>query len=145
MARDVVLHREYKPGLPERTGDVPPKYENFWVEYLLESNLVNIPELVQRICALKAKGVTGASVAYFFFERRIQPLQRRDTLSYKYQGVTDSSWMVRDDPSVEEVMRRVTHILSDVNSKPLIPKLSSVKKSPDPVSSHNLFSSNRML
>ncbi|RLM57778.1 hypothetical protein C2845_PM18G05510 [Panicum miliaceum] len=43
------------------------------VEDLPVVDLVDIPELVKRIRALKAKGVSRVSVAYFF-ERRIQPL-----------------------------------------------------------------------
>jgi hypothetical protein len=38
------------------------------------ADLVDIPELVQRIHTLKAKGVTGASIAYSSFEGHIQPL-----------------------------------------------------------------------
>jgi hypothetical protein len=56
------------------------------VEDLPVADLVNIPELVKRICALMAKGVTGASVAYSFFEHRIQPLQKRVTFGYDYCG-----------------------------------------------------------
>jgi hypothetical protein len=50
----------HKPGLPKRV-DVPPKYESYWVEGLPVADAVNIPELVQRIYALKAKRVTGSS------------------------------------------------------------------------------------
>jgi hypothetical protein len=94
---------------------------------------------VHRICSLKAKGVIGASVAYSFFERRIQPLQRRVTHGYENRGVEDPSRMVKDVLSIEEVMRRVTHILSDVYSEPFIPKLFSAKNPPNLVSSHDLF------
>jgi hypothetical protein len=46
-------------------------YESYWVEDLPVANLVDIPKLVRRIRALKAKGVTRASVAYSFFEHHI--------------------------------------------------------------------------
>lgn len=84
-------------------------------------------------------------MAYSFFERRIQQLQKRVTLGYEYQGVADPSWMVRDVLSVEEVIRQVTRILSDVNLEPFIPKLFSVKTPPNLVSNHDLFSTIRIL
>jgi hypothetical protein len=37
-------------------------------------DLVDIPELVKRIRALNAKGVTEVSITYSFFERRNLPL-----------------------------------------------------------------------
>jgi hypothetical protein len=75
------------------------------VEDLPVANLANIPELVKRIRALKAKGVTGASVAYSIFERRIQPLQRRVTYGYEYRGTANPSQMARDVPLTKDIMR----------------------------------------
>jgi hypothetical protein len=112
----------HKPGLPERVN-TPPKYEPFWVEDLPMANLIDIPELVMRIRALKAKGVTGALVAYSFFERRIQPLQRKVTYGYEYRGTADPSRMAKDVPSMEEIMQRVQRILDKVYSEPYVPKL----------------------
>lgn len=36
----------HKPGMPERAMDPPPKYQIFWAEDLLDSGVVDIPELV---------------------------------------------------------------------------------------------------
>lgn len=94
----------------------------------------DIPELMKRIKALKDKGVTGESVAYSFFERRIQPLQQRVHLSFEYQGETDLSRMAKEIPSNEEILRRVTRLFTVVHLEPYIPKLYSSDNSPDPVS-----------
>jgi hypothetical protein len=53
-----------------------PKYAEFWNDEPPVAELTDVLELVAKIRDLKAKGVTGALVAYSF-ERRIQPLQKR--------------------------------------------------------------------
>jgi hypothetical protein len=66
-------------------------------------------------------------VAYSFFEHRNQPLQRRVTFGYEYHGPIDPSRMAKDEPSIEEVMRRLRRILTHVPTEPFIPKLFSAK------------------
>lgn len=53
--------------------------------------------------------------------------------------------MAKDVPSIEEIMRRVTLILNDVNSKPYVPKLFSAKNPPNQVSSWNLVTKSSAL
>ncbi|RLM75221.1 hypothetical protein C2845_PM15G00830 [Panicum miliaceum] len=62
------------PAKVSKTDNSPPQRHEFWLEKLLEEESHDIPELMKRIQALKAKGVTGESVAYLFIERRIHPL-----------------------------------------------------------------------
>jgi hypothetical protein len=90
------------------------------------ADLIDIPELVKRIHALKAKGVTRVSISYSF-ERHIQPLQRRVTFGYEYRGPADPSQMAKDVPSMEEIMRRVQHILIEVHSESYVLKLFRAK------------------
>ncbi|RLM78042.1 putative gypsy-type retrotransposon [Panicum miliaceum] len=80
---------------------------------------------------LKAKGVTVASVASSFFERSIQPLQRRVTYGYEYRGTADPPRMAKDVPSTEEIMRRVQHILNKVHSELYVPKQFNAKDPPN--------------
>jgi len=66
----------HQPGLPER-NDVTPKWTVEWTQHPDATELDQVLELVKRIKALKAEGVTGASVVYSWITRRIQPLQKR--------------------------------------------------------------------
>ena len=60
----------HQPGLP-KTNNGTLKYSPEWVEELRTFELTDVPKLVAKIKALKAKGVTGVSVAYSWFEHRI--------------------------------------------------------------------------
>jgi hypothetical protein len=46
-----------------------------------------VDKLLAIIAAHKEIGVTGASVMFSFFKRRIQPIQQRHTLGFEYMGI----------------------------------------------------------
>jgi hypothetical protein len=61
-------------------------------------------------------GVTGASMMYSFFERRIQPLQKRCHFGFDYLETEDPSRMFAVELPVGEALRRVGRVLLDVNT-----------------------------
>jgi hypothetical protein len=56
-----------------------------------------VDELLETIAAHKEMGVTGASVMFSFFKRRVQPIQQRHILGFKYMGAEDPSRMCVED------------------------------------------------
>jgi hypothetical protein len=45
-----------------------------------------LPELLQKIKALREAGLRAEHVAFSFMKRRVQPLMSRDTLGYQYMA-----------------------------------------------------------
>jgi hypothetical protein len=56
-----------------------------------------VEELLDIIEAHKMTGVTGASVMFSFFKRRVQPIQLRHKLGFKYAGTEDPSRMCAEE------------------------------------------------
>jgi hypothetical protein len=54
---------------------------------------IQLPELLQKIKALREAGLRVEHVAFSFMKRRVQPLMARDTLGYQYTGDEDTSRM----------------------------------------------------
>ena len=67
----------HAPPLPEQVGR-KPIFRKEWNLEVSSDDLYQVTDLVKSIAALKEIGVTGASVMYSFFSRRIQPLQKRE-------------------------------------------------------------------
>jgi hypothetical protein len=63
-------------------------------------------------------GVTGASVMFSFFKRRVQPIQQRHKLGFKYTGAEDPSRMCAEELSDEAALLQVKRVLLDVNAIP---------------------------
>jgi hypothetical protein len=78
-------------------------------------------------------GVTSASVIYSFFERQIQPLQKRCSFGFNYLEAEDPSHMSAAELPAGEVLRQVGRPLLDVNTVPYVPPLFSAKNQPKPV------------
>jgi hypothetical protein len=74
-----------------------------------------VNELLEMIQALTLMGVTGASVMYSFFERRIQPLQKRCPFGFDY---LESEHMSGEELLPGEALKRVGHVLMDVHAVP---------------------------
>lgn len=74
--------------------------------------------LMERILALKNKGLTGARVFMSFLRRRTQPIQARSVLGYLYKGKTDSSRSKEADLSDEEALNHVQKYLKNVDVVP---------------------------
>jgi hypothetical protein len=51
------------------------------------------------------KGVTGASVMFAFFKRRVQPIQQRHRLGFEYTGPADPSRMCAEELSDEAALQ----------------------------------------
>jgi hypothetical protein len=77
-----------------------------------------VNELLAIIAAHKEIGVTGASVMFSFFKRRIQPIQQRHTLGFEYMGVEDPSRMCAEELSDDAALLRVKRVVLDVNTVP---------------------------
>jgi hypothetical protein len=92
-----------------------------------------VDELLVLIVAHKEIGVTGASVMFSFFKRRIQPIQQRHTLGFEYIGAEDPSRMYVEELIDDAALIRVKRVLLDVNTVPYVPELFSSQYPPDSV------------
>jgi hypothetical protein len=63
---------------------------------------IQLPELLQKIKALREAGLRAELVAFSFTKRRVQPLMARDTLGYQYTGDDD-----------EDIVERLGRIFKD--------------------------------
>jgi predicted RND superfamily exporter protein len=77
--------------------------------------------------------VTGEAVMFDWMKRRIQPLQARETLGFRYQGITNSSRYSEEEISDEEVFSRVQRLLRDVKKVPVVPDTFSAASPPKQV------------
>jgi hypothetical protein len=82
-----------------------------------------VEELLDIIAARKEMGVTGASVMFSFFKRRVQPIQQRHILGFEYKGAEDPSRMCAEELSDEAALTRVRRVLLDVDTVPYVPQL----------------------
>jgi hypothetical protein len=138
MEEPLVLHRKPCPQLPEKSGK-PPVVRPEWNTELSRADLDQVDELLAIITAHKEIGMTGASVIFSFFKRRIQPIQQRHTLGFKYIGAEDPSRMCTEELTDDAALIRVRRVLQDVDAVPYIPQLFSAQNPPKPVSIRLLF------
>jgi hypothetical protein len=103
-----------------------------------------VRELLDIVEAQKIKGVTGASIMFSFFKRRVQPIQQRQRLGFEYTGPTDPSRMCAEELSDEATLQRVQRVLLDVDAVPYVPTLFSARNPPKPVSIRLLFVGNNL-
>jgi hypothetical protein len=96
----------HTPELPEKSGK-PPVIRPEWNTELSRGDLDQVDELLSIIAAHKEIGVTGASVMFSFFKRRIQPIQQRHTLGFEYIGAEDPSRMCAEDLTNDTALIRV--------------------------------------
>jgi hypothetical protein len=90
-----------------------------------------VDELLVLIVAHKEIGVTGASVMFSFFKRRIQPIQQRHTLGSEYMGAEDPSRMCAEELTDDAALIQVKRVLLDVNTVPNVPELFSSQNPPE--------------
>jgi hypothetical protein len=102
-------------------------------------DLDQVDELLAIIAAHKEIGVTGASVIFSFLKRRIQPIQQRHTLGFKYIGAEDPSRMCAEELTDDAALIQVKRVLLDVNAVPYILQLFSAQNPPKSVSIQLLF------
>jgi hypothetical protein len=90
---------------------------------LYREDMDQVEELLDTIAAYKEIGVTGASVMFSFFKRRVQPIQQRHVLGFEYKGAEDPSRMCAEELTDEATLRWVGRVLLDVDAVPYIPQL----------------------
>jgi hypothetical protein len=89
-------------------------------------------------------GVTGASVMFSFFKRRIRLIQQRHTLGYDYTSAEDPTRMCAEELSDDAALLRVKWVLLDADAVPYVPGLFSARSPPKPVSIRLLFVGNNL-
>jgi hypothetical protein len=95
--------------------------------------------LLAIIAAHKEIGVTGASIIFSFFKRRVQPIQQCHTLGFEYIGAENPSRMCAEELTHDAALIRVRRVLLDVDAVPYIPQLFSTQNPPKLVSIRLLF------
>jgi hypothetical protein len=75
---------------------------------------IQLPELLQKIKALREAGLRAEHVAFSFMKRRVQPLMARDTLGYHYTGDDDTSRMPDKEVDDEDIIERLGRIFRDM-------------------------------
>jgi hypothetical protein len=88
-----------------------------------KGDMDQVEELLDTITAYKLMGVTGASIMFSFFKRRVQPIQQRHRLGFEYTGAEDQSRMCAEELLDEAALLRVKRVLLDVDAVPYIPQL----------------------
>jgi hypothetical protein len=97
---------------------------------------IQLPELLQKIKALREAGLRAEHVAFCFMKRRVQPLMARDTLGYQYTGDEDASRMPDNEVDDEDIVKRLGRIFKDMPSYTPCPVPEySVSRPPNKVSS----------
>jgi hypothetical protein len=103
----------------------PPVVRPEWNLELFRGDMDQVEELLDIIEAHKMTGVTGASVMFSFFKRRVQPIQQRHRLGFEYTGSEDPSRMCAEELPDEAALLRVKRVLLDVDAVPYVPELFS--------------------
>jgi hypothetical protein len=75
---------------------------------------IQLPELLQKINALREAGLRAEHVAFNFMKRRVQPLMARDTLGYQYTGDDDTSRMPGTEVDDDDIVKRLGRIFKDM-------------------------------
>jgi hypothetical protein len=74
-----------------------------WNIELSRGDMDQVEELLNTIEAHKLMGVTGTSVMFSFFKRRVQPIQQHHKLGFEYTGAEDPSRMCAEELSDDAV------------------------------------------
>jgi hypothetical protein len=75
---------------------------------------IQLPELLQKIKALREAGLRAEHVAFSCMKRRVQPLMARDTLGYQYTGKDDTSRMPSGEIDDDDIVERLGMIFKDM-------------------------------
>ena len=80
-----------------------------WIRSI--ENEDQVKELLEWIADLKKAGITGASVAFSWFGRRTQPLQKRTNFGFQYLGLKDPSRFSAERIPESHAMMQVQEVL----------------------------------
>jgi hypothetical protein len=75
---------------------------------------IQLPELLQKIKALREARPRVEHVASSFMKRRVQPLMARDTLGYQYAGDDDTSRMPSNEVDDDDIVERLGRVFKDM-------------------------------
>jgi hypothetical protein len=75
---------------------------------------IQLPELMQKIKALREARLRDEHVAFSFMKRRVQPLMARDTLRYQYTGDEDTSRIPSNKLNNDDIVKRMGKIFKDM-------------------------------
>jgi hypothetical protein len=114
-----------------------------WNIELPRGDMDRVDELLDTIAAHKETGVTGASVMFSFFKRRVQPIQQHHILGFEYKGAEDPSHMWTEELTDEAALTRVRQVLLDVDAVPYVLQLFAAQNPPKPVSVQLLYVENK--
>jgi hypothetical protein len=130
-------HRE----LPKPRGK-QPKHRPWWNTEPMMQEGIQLPELLQKIKALREAGLRAEHVAFSFMKRSVQPLMARDTLRYQYTGEDDTSRMPSGEIDNDDIVEKLGRIFKDMPpyTPYLVPEYSAAHP-PNEVSSRALSSS----
>jgi hypothetical protein len=128
----------HAPHLPMKSNR-PPVIRGEWNLEPSGGEMDQVKELLDVIEAQKKKGVTGVSIMFAFYKRRVQPIQQRHRLGFEYTGPTDPSRMCAEDSPDEVALQRVQRVLLDMDAVPYVPTLFSARNPPKPVSNRLLL------
>jgi hypothetical protein len=81
VEKSLVLHQKSCPQFLEKSNK-PPVVRLEWNIELPRGDMDRVDELLDTIAAHKEMGVTGASVMFSFFKRRVQPIQQLHILGF---------------------------------------------------------------
>jgi hypothetical protein len=75
---------------------------------------IQLPELLQKIKALREAELRAEHVAFSFMKRRVQQLMARYTLGYQYTGDEDTSRMLGNEVDDDDIVERLGRIFRDM-------------------------------
>jgi hypothetical protein len=103
----------HHPELPKPSGKQPKHQPWLNTEPTMQEG-IQLPDLLQKINALREAGLRAEHVAFSFMKRRVQPLMARDTLGYQYTGDDDTSRMPGNEIDDDDIVERLDRIFKDM-------------------------------
>jgi hypothetical protein len=103
----------HHPKLSKPSGK-QPKHRPWWNTELTMQEGIQLPDLLQKIKALREAGLRAGHVAFSFMKRRVQPLMARDTPGYQYTGDEDMFRISGDEVDDEDIVERLGKIFKDM-------------------------------
>jgi hypothetical protein len=126
----------HHPELPKPSGK-QPKHRPLWNTEPTMQEGIQLPELLEKIKALREAGLRAEHVAFSFMKRRVQPLIARDTLGYHYTVEGDLSRMPGGEIDDDEIIDMLGRIFKDMPAYTPCPVPEySAARPPNEVSSH---------
>jgi hypothetical protein len=102
----------HHPELPKPSRQ--QKHRPWWNTEPTTQEGIQLPELLEKIKALREARLRAEHVAFSFMKRRVQLQMARDTLGYQYTGEDDTSWMPGNEVDDEDIIERLGRIFKDM-------------------------------